>query len=230
MAKWVLIALAAAAAAVPAGAQPGPDPDYYGPPPAGMGPPPPGMHGTEGPPPPPGVSWRERGYDAPRSVRTQGGAEIRTRTWMAPGAPPSPPMGVGMRHYDGPSDHRGMHGYDGRRVERRVEVRRMGPGYGPPMGWGYGPPMGGGYGPPMGGGYGYREALPPPPPPMQQGYGYGYGGGVIVTETTVTERPMVERRVWYTTVREKVRVAPRHVVRRCRCKLVKARPLAGERG
>ena len=46
----------------------------------------------------------------------------------------------------------------------------------------------------------------------------------------MTERPVVERRVWYTTVRERVRVAPRHVVRHCRCKLVKARPRAGERG
>src|SRR5437764_832871 len=66
MAKLILIALAATAAAAPLAAQPGPD---YGPPPVGMGPPPPGLLAPDGPPPPPGVSWRERLLAAADAVR-----------------------------------------------------------------------------------------------------------------------------------------------------------------
>ena len=141
--------------------------------------------------------------------------------------------GHGM-HYPGGPPPQGAwtHRRDGRQVRRHVEV----------FGGGYGGPIGGFEGGPMG--YAYEGGAMPPPPPcggpcgprplMGYGYGGGYGysyggGGVVVTETTVTEAPVVEHRVWYTTVREKVRVR-HHVVRHCRCKLVKARPSAGERG
>ena len=161
--------------------------------------------------------------------------------------PPPPPMDG--RHHDGGAygggygrgyDHDGR-GYDGRdrdgrgEMRRHVEIRRYGRGPGfvaPGVGWEGG----------WQGGYAMEGApmMPPPPPcpgpcgPRGPAYGYGYayggGGAVLVTETTVTEAPVVERRVYYTTHR--VRVAPRHhVVRRaCRCKLVKAAPRAGERG
>lgn len=83
---------------------------------------------------------------------------------------------------------------------------------------------------------------PPPPPPPGYGYGYGYsygattmgyGGGVVVTETTITERPVVEAHTYvsYETVRVRHR---RHVVRRCGCRPVAPPPPpppgGGERG
>jgi hypothetical protein len=257
MAKLVWIALAAGAAAAPLGAQTVPDPNPY------YGAPPPGAYAPDAPPPPPGVTWRQRAPAMGQRVvvQPQAGTEmapgVRTRTWVVPATPPPPPpvMPGAMHHPDGTppggtwmhGDGRGMHhpggpppqgtwtyGRDGRRVNRHVEIFRVGPRYGAPMGPGFveGGPMG----------YGYEGApLPPPPPcgpcgarpPMGYGYGGGYsyggGGAVVVTETTVTETPVVERRVWYTTVREKVRVR-HHAVRHCRCKMVKARPSAGERG
>jgi hypothetical protein len=249
MAKLILIALAATAAAAPLGAQPGPD---YGPPPREMGPPPPGLQAPDAPPP--GVSWRERAPAGARRYVVQPPTNdmapgVRTRTWVEQGAPPPPPppgMAGGMHHYDGPPPpmdgrhydgrYDGRH-YDGRNdegrdgVRRHVEIRRYGrgPGFVPPqVGWEGG----------WQGGYGMEGPMLPPPcpracpqPPMPYGYGYGYGaaGATIVTETTVTEAPVVQRRVYYTTVRERIRVAPRHH-RVCRCKLVKARPTAGERG
>jgi Ni/Co efflux regulator RcnB len=77
-------------------------------------------------------------------------------------------------------------------------------------------------GPPMG----------PPPPPYAYGYGGGYGG-VVVTETTVTEAPVVEQRTYvrYETVRVPVRHR-RHVVRRCTCRVAAPPPPpgGGERG
>ncbi|MBV9931088.1 MAG: hypothetical protein JO013_09095 [Alphaproteobacteria bacterium] len=229
MAKLVLIALAAAAAAAPLGAQTVPDPDGYGPPP------PPRVRAPDAPPP--GVSWREPAPGARRYVvqppATEMAPGVRTRTWVeqeaeaGPPLPPPPPMAGGMHRYDGPPppmDGRRWGDRDGMR--RHVEIRRYGRGPAfvpPPMGWQ--------------GGYAMERApLPPPPPcpgpcgPRPLPYGYGYGGGsVIVTETTVTEAPVVEKRVYYTTVRERVRVVRRHH-RPCRCKLVKARPRAGERG
>jgi hypothetical protein len=227
MAKLVLIALAATAAAAPLGAQTVPDPDaYYGPPA--------GMNAPDRPPPPPGVTWRERAPGAGVRYVVQPPAAdvapgVRTRTWVEQGPPPPPhPMAGGMHPHDGvppPMDGRRYDRRDG--VRRHVEIRRYGPGpgyMGPPMGWQ--------------GGYAMQGApLPPPPPcpgpcgprPMPYGYGGAYGGGaMIVTETTVTEAPVVARRVYYTTVRERIRVVHRH--RACRCKLVKARPAAGERG
>ena len=254
MAKLVLIALAATAVAAPLGAQTVSDPGPgYGPPPVHMNAPPPGRMG-----PPPGVSWREQApppqmqrmpmgnYGGPQAP---GAPQVRTRTWSQDAPPPPPGMmhgdgdhgGMGMMHRDG--DHQGMqmHGYGHPGERRHIEVRRF-HGRGPGMGWGG--TWGGNYGEGWGGG-GYVEGapLPPPPcggpcappPPMPYGgYGYSYGGGgtVMVTETTVTEAaPVVERRTYYTTVRERIRVVRRHhVVRHCRCKLVKARPRAGERG
>lgn len=86
--------------------------------------------------------------------------------------------------------------------------------------------------------------LPPPPPPYPYGYGYGYGmgcgcGPVVVTETITTTAPVVEKHVYYETVREH-RVAPRrhyskpvvrHYVKPAR-RSVKAAPAPrpGERG
>jgi hypothetical protein len=81
--------------------------------------------------------------------------------------------------------------------------------------------------------------MPPPPPPPGYGYGYGYGattmgygGGVVVTETTITERPVVERHTYvsYETVRVPVRHR-RHVVR-CGCRPAPPPPPpgGGERG
>jgi hypothetical protein len=244
MNKLVLIMLAATAAAAPAGAQTVPDPDGYGPPPRGMMPPPP-------PEAPPGVTWQQRAPMVRQRVvvQPQAGVDVapgvRTRTWVAPAAPPPPPpmMAGGMHRPDGaPPQGRWMDGRDGGQQgrwmhggdrRRHVEVLRFGPGYGGPIGPGFE-----GDGVPMG--YAEGGPMPPPPPcasmcaprPMPMpygGYGYGYGGGVVVTETTVTEAPVVERRVWYTTVRSKVRVR-HHAVRHCRCKLVKAAPRAGERG
>jgi hypothetical protein len=194
------------------------------------------MHAPDGPPPPPGVTWRERApgggvrYVVQPPASDQIVPGVRTRTW-AQQAPPPPPHGMsgGMHRYQGappPMDGRYYDRRDGFR--RHVEMRRYGFGprfVAPPMGWDGGYAMEGGQ-------------LPPPPPPcpgpcgprpMPYGYGGGYGAGaVLITETTVTEPPVVEKRVYYTTVRERIRVAPRH--RACRCKLVKARPTAGERG
>jgi len=247
MAKLVLIALAATAAAAPLGAQtvgdPGPG---YGPPPVRMNAPP-GVSWREQAPPPPMIRRAPMGnYAAP--PQAPGAPQVRTRTWTQNVPPPPPGHGDGphggMHMMPPPGGHPGMdmHGYrPGRPGEhRRVEVRRY--HRGPAVGWG------GGYAEGWGGGYGYEGAPlpppppcagpcggPPPPPPMPYGYGYGYGygggGTVVVTETTVTEAPpVVERRTYYTTVRERVRVVKRHHVVRCRCKLVKARPRAGERG
>jgi len=240
MARLVLMAIAAAAAAAPLAAQPGPDGDGYGPPPPGMAPPPPGMRGPDGPPP--GVTWREPATGARRYVVQPPANEVapgvRTRTWVQQAPPPPPPMAGGMHRYDGPPpppmDGRRYEGrpYDGRDgMRRHVEIRRYGhgPAFVPPsMGWQGGYAMEGPMLPPP-----CPRACPPQPIPYGYGYGYGYGAGAagatIVTETTVTEAPVVERRVYYTTVRERVRVARRHH-RPCRCKLVKARPGAGERG
>ncbi|HEX4737369.1 MAG TPA: RcnB family protein [Allosphingosinicella sp.] len=78
----------------------------------------------------------------------------------------------------------------------------------------------------------------PPPAPPGYGGGYGYGapymgyGPVLVTETTVTEAPVVEQRtiVTYETVRVPVR--HRHHVRRCTCRVMAPPPPpgGGERG
>jgi Ni/Co efflux regulator RcnB len=74
-----------------------------------------------------------------------------------------------------------------------------------------------------------------PPPPcasMCGGYGYGYGP-VLVTETTVTEAPVVEERtiVTYETVRVPVRHRRRHIVRcGCRPAAPPPPPGGGERG
>jgi Ni/Co efflux regulator RcnB len=83
-----------------------------------------------------------------------------------------------------------------------------------------------------------RGGPPPPPPPGYGGYGrygYGYGaGGVVVTETTVTEPPVVESRTYvrYETVR--VRVAHRRHHRcapcACSCRVSHPAPVQGERG
>jgi Ni/Co efflux regulator RcnB len=86
-------------------------------------------------------------------------------------------------------------------------------------------------GPPM-------RRMPPPPPGPGYGYGYGagcgcgygYGAPVLVSETIVTEPPVVEQRTYVTTVVERVRVAPR---RRAATKLIRrapAPPRPGERG
>jgi hypothetical protein len=82
-----------------------------------------------------------------------------------------------------------------------------------------------------------RRGPPPPPPgPMHRGYGYGYGGGcgcgygapVLVSETIVTEPPVVETRTYVTTYVERTRIVHRY---RPRTKLIRlARPRAGERG
>lgn len=91
-------------------------------------------------------------------------------------------------------------------------------------------------GPPM-------APMGPPPSPCARGcgdgYGYGYGapymgyGPVLVTETTVTEPPVVEQRtiVTYETVRVRVKHR-RHVVRRCTCRVAAPPPPpgGGERG
>jgi hypothetical protein len=77
---------------------------------------------------------------------------------------------------------------------------------------------------------------PPPPRPMRRGYGYGHGGGcgcgygapVLVSETIVTEPPVVETRTYVTTYVERTRVVHRY---RPRTKLIRrAPPRAGERG
>jgi Ni/Co efflux regulator RcnB len=84
----------------------------------------------------------------------------------------------------------------------------------------------------------YMQQAPMPmgPPPCANvcggGYGYGYGAGpVLVTETTITEAPVVEQRtiVTYETVRVPVRHR-RHVVR-CGCRrAAPPPPVYGERG
>lgn len=74
--------------------------------------------------------------------------------------------------------------------------------------------------------------MPPPPPPPAYGYGYGYGyGGVVVTETTVTEAPVVEQRtfVTYETVRVRAKHHHRRVVR-CVCRRAPPPSYGGERG
>jgi len=80
--------------------------------------------------------------------------------------------------------------------------------------------------------------MPPPPPPCMNtcgggyGYGYGYGaGGVVVTETTITEAPVVEQRTWvtYETVRVRAKHHRRHVVR-CVCRRAPPPSYGGERG
>ena len=85
----------------------------------------------------------------------------------------------------------------------------------------------------------YAAPGPMGPPPPGGGYGYGYGaaymgyGPVLVTETTVTEAPVVEQRTYvsYETVRVAVRHR-RHVVRRCTCRVAAPPPPpgGGERG
>jgi hypothetical protein len=79
-----------------------------------------------------------------------------------------------------------------------------------------------------------RDGPPPPPRPMHRGYGYGggcgcgYGAPVLVSETIVTEPPVVETRTYVTTYVERTRVVHRY---RPRTKLIRlARPRAGERG
>jgi hypothetical protein len=84
-----------------------------------------------------------------------------------------------------------------------------------------------------------REGPPPPPRPMHRGYGYGYGYGggcgcgygapVLVSETIVTEPPVVETRTYVTTYVERTRVVHRY---RPRTKLIRRAPppRAGERG
>jgi hypothetical protein len=67
---------------------------------------------------------------------------------------------------------------------------------------------------------------------MCGGYGYGYGP-VLVTETTITEAPVVEERtiVTYETVRVPVRHHRRHIVRcGCRPAAPPPPPGGGERG
>jgi Ni/Co efflux regulator RcnB len=113
-------------------------------------------------------------------------------------------------------DYRWAERYDrgemgsGPRVQQRVYMER------PPMA-----PMG-----------------PPPPCARGCGGGYGYGapymgyGPVLVTETTVTEAPVVEQRTYvsYETVR--VRVRHHRHIRRCTCRVVAPPPPpgGGERG
>ncbi|MEA2998238.1 MAG: hypothetical protein QOK17_71 [Sphingomonadales bacterium] len=83
-----------------------------------------------------------------------------------------------------------------------------------------------------------RQGPPPPPRAMHRGYGYGggYGGGcgcgygapVLVSETIVTEPPVVETRTYVTTYVERVRTVQHY---RPRTKLIRlAPPRAGERG
>jgi Ni/Co efflux regulator RcnB len=83
-----------------------------------------------------------------------------------------------------------------------------------------------------------RDGPPPPPRPMHRGYGYGYGYGggcgcgygapVLVSETVVTEPPVVESRTYVTTYVERTRVVHRY---RPRTKLIHlAPPRSGERG
>jgi hypothetical protein len=87
---------------------------------------------------------------------------------------------------------------------------------------------------------GRRGPPPPLPGPMRRGYGYGYGYGygggcgcgygapVLVSETIVTEPPVVETRTYVTTYVERTRVVHRY---RPRTKLIRlAPPRAGERG
>ena len=80
--------------------------------------------------------------------------------------------------------------------------------------------------------------MPPPPPGPGYGYNYGYGAGcgcgygapVLVSETIVTEPPVVERRTYVTTVIERVRVAPRRHAPSKLLRRAPAPPRAGERG
>jgi Ni/Co efflux regulator RcnB len=86
--------------------------------------------------------------------------------------------------------------------------------------------------------YVQQAPMPMGPPPCTNmcgggyGYGYGYGSGaVLVTETTVTEAPVVEQRtiVTYETVRVPVRHR-RHRVVRCGCRVAAPPVYGGERG
>jgi hypothetical protein len=101
-----------------------------------------------------------------------------------------------------------------------------------------------GYGPEMYGGPDVRVYVAHPPmmapPPCARGCAgpppaYGYGppmlryGPVLVSETVVTEPPVVEQRTYVTYVTERVRVAPRHHRRRCGCRAAPPEVL-GERG
>jgi Ni/Co efflux regulator RcnB len=81
----------------------------------------------------------------------------------------------------------------------------------------------------------------PPPPCMRGcagGYGYGYGanmgyGPVLVTETTVTEAPVVEQRTYVTYETVRVRVKHRRHIVRCTCRRAAPPPPppgGGERG
>jgi Ni/Co efflux regulator RcnB len=94
----------------------------------------------------------------------------------------------------------------------------------------------------MGPGPGVRQRVyvthgPMGPPPCANACGYGYGAGyggygpVLVTETTITEAPVVEQRTWVTY--ETVRVKARHHRRPVRCvcrRVVAPQPQMGERG
>lgn len=83
--------------------------------------------------------------------------------------------------------------------------------------------------------YVQQAPMPMGPPPCSNMCGGGYGAGygpVLVTETTVTEAPVVEQRtlVTYETVRVPVRHHRRHIVR-CGCRRVAPPPrYDGERG
>jgi Ni/Co efflux regulator RcnB len=82
--------------------------------------------------------------------------------------------------------------------------------------------------PGYGGGYG------PPPPPPGYGGGYAYGGyggygSMIVTETTVTEAPVVEQRTYVHTYVQRMRVVHRRHHVRCGCRPAHA-SYPGERG
>ncbi|MFL6862699.1 MAG: RcnB family protein, partial [Allosphingosinicella sp.] len=82
-------------------------------------------------------------------------------------------------------------------------------------------------------GPGPMRRMPPPPPRPGPAYGYGgcgcgYGMPVLISETIVTEPPVIEQRTYVTTVVERVRAAPR---RRAPTKLIRlAPPRPGERG
>lgn len=164
------------------------------------------------------------------------GPRFTISNWGLYGFPQPYPGGRWIRYYDDAL----MIDRDGRVLDGRYgwDWDRYGDR------WSYGEdgvPMYGdddGYGPDEDEDYaddGYRPGPPPPPPCARRcgppaGYGYGSGGVVVTTTTTVTEAPVVETRTVYETVVERVRVAPRHrVKRRCVCR-VAAPPRPGERG